>query len=275
MKNCTVFNGHARFESPNASPRRRRAPHRRTDLHQRRRPRHRPRLSRRRQRPVPDQQLACSNSISCPRHLIVVGGSYIGLEFAPDVPPLRQRSHHRRKGPAPRSRARTKTSPPRSTTSSRTKASPSASTPSASASQPQRRRHRRRRRLRRRRARSRRLPRSARRRPPAQHRRPRPRQGRHRDRRRTATSPSTTSCAPTSPASGRSATATARGAFTHTAYNDFEIVAANLLDNDPRRVSDRIPAYALYIDPPLGRVGLTEARGRANPASPRSSARGP
>ena len=50
-----------------------------------------------------------------------------------------------------------------------------------------------------------------------------------------------------------------RGAFTHTAYNDFEIVAANLLDNDPRRVSDRLPAYALYTDPPLGRVGLTEA----------------
>jgi pyruvate/2-oxoglutarate dehydrogenase complex dihydrolipoamide dehydrogenase (E3) component len=49
-----------------------------------------------------------------------------------------------------------------------------------------------------------------------------------------------------------------RGAFTHTSFNDFEIVAANLLDNDPRRVSDRIPAYGLYIDPPLGRVGLTE-----------------
>lgn len=50
-----------------------------------------------------------------------------------------------------------------------------------------------------------------------------------------------------------------RGAFTHTAYNDFEIVAANLLDKDPRRVTDRIPVYALYIDPPLGRVGLSEA----------------
>jgi len=50
-----------------------------------------------------------------------------------------------------------------------------------------------------------------------------------------------------------------KGAFTHTSYNDFEIVAANLLDNDPRRVSDRIPAYALYIDPPLGRAGMTEA----------------
>jgi pyruvate/2-oxoglutarate dehydrogenase complex dihydrolipoamide dehydrogenase (E3) component len=49
-----------------------------------------------------------------------------------------------------------------------------------------------------------------------------------------------------------------KGAFTHTAYNDFEIVAANLLDNDSRRVSDRLPAYALYMDPPLGRVGLTE-----------------
>ncbi|RWD07600.1 MAG: FAD-containing oxidoreductase [Mesorhizobium sp.] len=50
-----------------------------------------------------------------------------------------------------------------------------------------------------------------------------------------------------------------KGAFTHTSYNDFEIVAANLLDNDPRKVSDRIEAYALYIDPPLGRCGMTEA----------------
>jgi pyruvate/2-oxoglutarate dehydrogenase complex dihydrolipoamide dehydrogenase (E3) component len=48
-----------------------------------------------------------------------------------------------------------------------------------------------------------------------------------------------------------------RGAFTHTSYNDFEIVAANLLDDDPRKVSDRIPTYALYIDPPLGRAGMT------------------
>ncbi|TJW15515.1 MAG: FAD-containing oxidoreductase [Mesorhizobium sp.] len=50
-----------------------------------------------------------------------------------------------------------------------------------------------------------------------------------------------------------------KGAFTHTSYNDYEIVAANLLDNDPRKVSDRIEAYALYIDPPLGRCGMTEA----------------
>ena len=53
-----------------------------------------------------------------------------------------------------------------------------------------------------------------------------------------------------------------KGAFTHTSYNDFEIVAANLLDGDPRRVSDRIQAYALYIDPPLGRAGMTEAEVR-------------
>jgi len=53
-----------------------------------------------------------------------------------------------------------------------------------------------------------------------------------------------------------------RGAFTHTAYNDFEIVAANLLDGDPRKVSDRIEAYALYVDPPLGRCGMTEAAAR-------------
>src|ERR1700722_11681467 len=50
-----------------------------------------------------------------------------------------------------------------------------------------------------------------------------------------------------------------KGAFTHTSYNDFEIVAANLLDNDPRRVSDRIVTYAVYTDPPLGRAGMTEA----------------
>src|SRR3712207_2250828 len=54
-----------------------------------------------------------------------------------------------------------------------------------------------------------------------------------------------------------------RGAFTHTAYNDHEIVAANLLDGGARRLSDRIPAYALFTDPPLGRVGMTEAEVRA------------
>ena len=53
-----------------------------------------------------------------------------------------------------------------------------------------------------------------------------------------------------------------KGAFTHTAYNDYEIAAANLLDNDARRVSDRITAYALYTDPPLGRCGMTETEVR-------------
>ena len=53
-----------------------------------------------------------------------------------------------------------------------------------------------------------------------------------------------------------------RGAFTHTSYNDYEIVAGNLLDGDWRRVTDRIPAYALYTDPPLGRAGMTEAQVR-------------
>ena len=54
-----------------------------------------------------------------------------------------------------------------------------------------------------------------------------------------------------------------KGAFTHTSYNDYEIVATNLLDKDARKVSDRIPAYAVFIDPPLGRAGMTEAQVRA------------
>jgi pyruvate/2-oxoglutarate dehydrogenase complex dihydrolipoamide dehydrogenase (E3) component len=57
--------------------------------------------------------------------------------------------------------------------------------------------------------------------------------------------------------------ANGRGAFTHTSYNDFKIVAANLLDGGQRSVNDRIPAYALFIDPPLGRVGMSEAQVRA------------
>ena len=55
-----------------------------------------------------------------------------------------------------------------------------------------------------------------------------------------------------------------KGAFTHTSYNDFEIVAANLLDHNRRRVSDRIMTYALFIDPPLGRAGMTEAQVKAS-----------
>ncbi len=58
--------------------------------------------------------------------------------------------------------------------------------------------------------------------------------------------------------------ANGRGAFTHTSYNDYEIVAANLFDGGQRRISDRIPAYALFIDPPLGRAGMNEAEARAS-----------
>src|SRR5262249_30571729 len=54
-----------------------------------------------------------------------------------------------------------------------------------------------------------------------------------------------------------------RGAFTHTAYNDYEVVAANLLEHRSRSVTERIPAYALFIDPPLGRAGMTEREARA------------
>ena len=55
-----------------------------------------------------------------------------------------------------------------------------------------------------------------------------------------------------------------RGAFTHTSWNDHEIVVANLFDNDPRRIADRIPCHALFIDPPLGRVGMSEAEAAAS-----------
>ena len=55
-----------------------------------------------------------------------------------------------------------------------------------------------------------------------------------------------------------------RGAFTHTSWNDHEIVVANLFDGDPRRISDRIPCYALFIDPALGRVGMTETEALAS-----------
>ena len=57
-----------------------------------------------------------------------------------------------------------------------------------------------------------------------------------------------------------------KGAFTHTSYNDFEIVAANLLDDDRRSIADRVTAYALYVDPPLGRAGMTERQVRERKA---------
>jgi pyruvate/2-oxoglutarate dehydrogenase complex dihydrolipoamide dehydrogenase (E3) component len=55
-----------------------------------------------------------------------------------------------------------------------------------------------------------------------------------------------------------------RGAFTHTSYNEYEILVANMFDGDDRKLSDRITAYALFIDPPLGRVGMTEREVRAS-----------
>ena len=55
-----------------------------------------------------------------------------------------------------------------------------------------------------------------------------------------------------------------RGAFTHTSYNDYEIVVSNLLDDESRRVSDRFPVYALFTDPPLARAGMTEREARAS-----------
>jgi pyruvate/2-oxoglutarate dehydrogenase complex dihydrolipoamide dehydrogenase (E3) component len=55
-----------------------------------------------------------------------------------------------------------------------------------------------------------------------------------------------------------------RGAFTHTAWNDHEIGVANLFDDDPRRIADRIPCYALFIDPALGRIGMSEEEARTS-----------
>lgn len=55
-----------------------------------------------------------------------------------------------------------------------------------------------------------------------------------------------------------------KGAFTHTSYNDYEIVADNLLEGDTRQVSDRIVTYGLFIDPTLARVGMTETQVRAS-----------
>jgi pyruvate/2-oxoglutarate dehydrogenase complex dihydrolipoamide dehydrogenase (E3) component len=79
-----------------------------------------------------------------------------------------------------------------------------------------------------------------------------------------ATSRSTTASRRAQPASGRLATATADAPLPTLPYNDFEIVAANLLDGEQRKVSERILGYALYIDPPLGRVGMTEIEARAS-----------
>ena len=68
--------------------------------------------------------------------------------------------------------------------------------------------------------------------------------------------------------------ANGRGAFTHASYNDYEILAANMFDDDPRKVSDRILAYGLFIDPPLGRIGMTTAEARVGRAKERGETQG-
>ena len=131
---------------------------------------------------------------------------------------------------------------------------------------------RRRRQLRGRRTRRGRLARAARRRPPAEHRRPRARGG-GRQGRRAWLHPVDDGLRTSVPHIWALGDCNGRGAFTHTSYNDYEIVAANLLDGAQRKVSDRIPVYALYVDPPLGRVGLTEAEARAKGHSVRIGVR--
>ena len=102
-------------------------------------------------------------------------------------------------------------------------------------------------------------PRSARGGSQAEHRRSRNRKSRDRNGQARSYRRWTISCEPTSPGIWALGDCNGKGGFTHTTYNDYEIVAANLLDDDSRRVSDRITAYSIYIDPPLGRAGLTEA----------------
>ncbi len=108
----------------------------------------------------------------------------------------------------------------------------------------------------------------ARRRPAAEHRRPRPRQGRHRDRRARLHHGRRRAAHERARASGRSATSTAAAPSPTPRTTTSRSSPANLLDGEPRRVSDRIPTYALFIDPPLGRVGMSEAevRARGKPA---------
>ena len=100
----------------------------------------------------------------------------------------------------------------------------------------------------------------------AEHRRPRARGGRRRHRPRAASSRVDDRLATSVPGIWALGECNGRGAFTHTAYNDYEIVAANLLDGGDRKVTDRMPAYALFTDPPLGRVRHDRGRGRAPPA---------
>ena len=255
MERCTVFRGHARFESPRTiSVNGETLEAERIFLNLGGRAHACPTM------PGLDQVNYLTNTTileldTLPRHLVIVGGSYIGLEFAQmyrrfgaevtviergvAADPARRRGRLRRGEGHPRKRRH---HCPSRCRLHRLRAPGRRHCASTGAGEPG----------------GGRLACAAGDRTAAEHRRHRPRQGRR--------------CRPTSrgyitvddqlqtnvPGIWALGDCNGKGAFTHTSYNDFEIVAANLLDNDPRRVSDRITTYALYIDPPLGRAGLTE-----------------
>ena len=261
MEHCTVFEGHARFTARS----RNRASNgetieRRKDIPQCRRPRDRARHAGHRSSRLPHQQLD-DGLDTLPRHLVMVGGSYIGLEFAQmyrrfgsEVTVVERgarliaargrgrlgcdRGDSRREGIAVRLNADASASPARTTI--------------VAAAWTARRRARR--------CSAAHVLLAVGRRP--EHRRPRPGASRHRDRRSSGYITVDDQLRTNVPGIWAMGDCNGRGAFTHTSYNDYEIVAANVLDNDPRRVSDRFPCYALYIDPPLGRAGMTEAEVR-------------
>ena len=261
-RTCTVYDGHARFEAPQRCGSATTVLDAPTDLHQRRRPRGRAADARPRRRPLLDQLLDDGVDF-LPEHLVVVGGSYIGLEFAQMYRRFGSEVTVDRDGAAahrPRGRGRLRR---RSGRSSSARASPSGSNAELHRVAPARRGRRGRRRLHGR----------ARRRSSGSHlllavgRRPNT-DDLGLDQAGVATDARgyirvDDELRTNVPGIWALGDCNGRGAFTHTSYNDYEIVAANLLDGDPRRVSDRIPAYALYIDPPLGRVGMTEAEARA------------
>ncbi len=197
-----------------------------------------------------------------PPHLVVVGGSYVGLEFAQMYRRFGSRVTVVEMGPRLIAREDEDVS---AAVQAILEAEGIAVRLNAEclAVSPAHRRRRRARELRGGAARDRRLAPAARRRARAEHRRPgtRPRGDPHRrarlhrGRRRVAHQ---------RPGIWALGDVNGRGAFTHTAYNDYEIVAANVLDGEHRRVSDRIPVYALFVDPPLARVGMTERDVRAS-----------
>ena len=236
---------------------------RRADLHQCRRPR---RGARRCPASTRSPYLTNSSMMDARLPAAASGGRRRQLYRArvrADVPPLRQRGHRRRDGAAPdRARGRGCFRGDRDIPASAKASTSALERRSASACRsadgeivvaldcadgaP----------------RGRRLPSAARRRPAAQHRRPRPRPRRRRARMPAATSRSTTSSGPTCPASGRWATATAAAPSPTPPTTTTRSSPPTCSMASDARVSDRILAYALYIDPPLGRVGMTEAEVR-------------